>query len=98
MEGRTGRTYRPCEGSLLNSLERMRESFSGVGQPVNLRWWRKTGERERATGGRMASIRLRVIWTRETDGAVHFASMTLTRTAVGGQIISWERGLVTHRG
>jgi hypothetical protein len=98
MEGRTGRMYSPREGSSLNSLERMRESFSVVGQPVNLGGWRKTGERERATGGRMASIRLRVIWTRETEGAVHLASIALTRTAGGVQIIFWKRGLVTHRG
>lgn len=80
MEGRTGRMYRPRSGLSVNSLERMRDNLPDVGQPENLRGWRKTGERERETGGRMASIRLRVIWTRETAEAVHFASIASTRT------------------
>ena len=81
MEGRTGRMYTPRSGLLVNKLSRMSDSLSAVEQPENLRGCRKTVERERATGGRIASTKLRVICTSETEGAVHFASIALTRTA-----------------
>lgn len=73
--------YTPRSGLLVNSLSRMSDSLIVVEQPENLRGCRKTGERERVTGGRMASIKSRVIWTSETEEAVHFASIALTRTA-----------------
>lgn len=84
MEGRTGRMYSPRLELSVNSFLRMSDSLSAVGQPENLSGWRKTGDKERAMGGRMASIRLQLIWTSEMDGTVHFASIALTRTVLHG--------------
>ena len=72
--------YKPLSGLLENSSSRIKASLSFVEHPENLSGCSVTGDSDRSTVGRIASIRLSLICTKEMDFAFSFGSMVFTST------------------